>query len=29
MEARVDEIGAGIYRVSVFAPEVVPPAGLQ
>jgi flavorubredoxin len=27
MEARIDEIGAGIYRISVFVPEVAPPAG--
>lgn len=27
MEARIDEIGAGIYRLSVFVPEVAPPAG--
>lgn len=27
METRVDEIAAGIYRVSTFVPEVAPPAG--
>jgi len=27
METRIDEIGAGIYRLSVFVPEVAPPAG--
>jgi flavorubredoxin len=27
VEARIDEIGAGIYRISVFVPEVAPPAG--
>lgn len=28
MESRVDEIGAGIYRLSIFVPAVAPPAGL-
>jgi flavorubredoxin len=28
MEARIDEIGAGIYRLSVFEPNVAPPEGL-
>lgn len=28
MEARIDEIGAGIYRLSVFVPQIAPPAGL-
>lgn len=28
MEARVDEIGDGIYRISMFMPHVLPPAGL-
>jgi flavorubredoxin len=28
MEARIDEIGAGIYRLSVFVPYIAPPAGL-
>jgi flavorubredoxin len=28
MEARVDEIGDGIYRISTFLPHVRPPAGL-
>ena len=27
MQARIDEIGAGIYRLSVYVPEVAPPAG--
>ena len=27
MEARIDEIGAGIYRLSIFVPDVAPPAG--
>ena len=27
MEARVDEIADGIYRLSTYFPEVVPPAG--
>ena len=27
MQTRIDEIGADIYRLSIFAPEVVPPAG--
>ena len=25
METRIDEIGAGIYRISIFVPEVAPP----
>jgi hypothetical protein len=28
MEARLDEIGDGIFRVSVFLPHVRPPAGM-
>ena len=28
MESRIDEIGAGIYRLSIFAPAIAPPAGL-
>ncbi len=27
MEARIDEIGASIYRLSIFVPDVAPPAG--
>ena len=27
METRIDEIADGIYRLSTFFPEVVPPAG--
>jgi flavorubredoxin len=27
METRIDEIGAGVYRLSVFVPEAAPPAG--
>ena len=27
METRIDEIGADIYRISIFVPEVAPPAG--
>jgi len=27
MEARIDEIGAGIYRLSIFVPEAVSPVG--
>jgi hypothetical protein len=27
METKIDEIGAGIYRLSIFVPEVTPPAG--
>ena len=27
METRIDEIGAGIYRLSIFVPDVAPPAG--
>jgi hypothetical protein len=29
METRIDEIGAGIYRLSVFVPEAAPPAGFS
>lgn len=28
METRIDEIGAGIYRLCIFVPEASPPAGL-
>jgi hypothetical protein len=28
MEAKVDEIGDGIFRLSTFMPHVVPPEGL-
>ena len=28
MDAKVDEIGDGIFRVSVFVPHVLPPAGI-
>jgi flavorubredoxin len=28
MDAKVDEIGDGIFRVSVFVPYVLPPAGI-
>ena len=28
METRLDEIGDGIYRISTFMPQVLPPAGL-
>ena len=28
MEARIDEIASGVYRLSIFAPETAPPAGL-
>jgi flavorubredoxin len=28
METKVDEIGDGIYRISTFMPQVLPPAGL-
>jgi len=28
METRIDEIGAGIYRLSIFVPAIAPPAGL-
>jgi hypothetical protein len=27
METRIDEIAAGIYRISIFVPEVAPPLG--
>src|SRR5260370_20563630 len=27
MEARIDEIGAGVYRLSIFVAEIAPPAG--
>ena len=27
METRIDEIGANVYRLSVFVPDVAPPAG--
>jgi flavorubredoxin len=27
VEARIDEIGANVFRLSVFVPEVAPPAG--
>lgn len=27
METRIDEIGAGIYRISIFVPEIAPPQG--
>lgn len=29
METKVDEIAAGIYRLSTFIPEVAPPAGIN
>jgi hypothetical protein len=28
MEARIDEIGAGIHRLRVFMPDATPSAGL-
>ena len=28
MQTRIDEIGADMYRLSIFAPEVAPPQGL-
>ena len=28
MQTRIDEIGADMYRLSIFVPEVAPPAGL-
>ena len=28
METRIDEIASGVYRLSLFAPETAPPAGL-
>ena len=28
METRIDEIASGVYRLSIFAPETGPPAGL-
>ena len=27
METRINEIAAGIYRLSTFVPEIAPPAG--
>lgn len=27
MVARIDEIGAGVYRLSIFVPEIAPPSG--
>ncbi|WP_246498894.1 hypothetical protein [Microvirga soli] len=27
METRIDEIGDGIYRLSTYVPDIVPPAG--
>src|SRR5215510_7598450 len=27
MQTRIDEIGAGMYRLSIFVPEIPPPAG--
>jgi flavorubredoxin len=27
MQTKIDEIGAGIYRLSIFVPEIAPPAG--
>jgi hypothetical protein len=27
METRIDEIGAGTYRLSVLVPDAAPPAG--
>lgn len=27
METRIDEIGAGVYRLSVFVADAAPPAG--
>jgi hypothetical protein len=27
VETRIDEIGANVYRLSVFVPDVAPPAG--
>jgi flavorubredoxin len=27
MEASIDEIGAGVYRLSIFVPDLAPPAG--
>lgn len=29
MAARVDEIAAGIFRISIFVPEIAPPAGFS
>jgi hypothetical protein len=26
METRLDEIGAGVYRISIFVPDAAPPA---
>jgi flavorubredoxin len=28
VETRIDEIASGVYRLSIFAPETAPPAGL-
>ena len=28
MQTRIDEIGAGMYRLSIFVPEIAPPTGL-
>lgn len=28
METRIDEIASGVYRLSIFAPDTAPPAGL-
>jgi flavorubredoxin len=28
METRIDEIASGVYRLSIFAPETAPAAGL-
>ena len=27
METKIDEIADGIYRLSVFVPDIAPPAG--
>src|SRR5215472_16916037 len=27
METTIDEIGSGVYRLSIFVPEIAPPAG--
>ncbi|MBV9629898.1 MAG: MBL fold metallo-hydrolase, partial [Xanthobacteraceae bacterium] len=27
MDAQIDEIGDGIFRISLFVPEIAPPAG--
>jgi hypothetical protein len=29
MQTKIDEIGADMYRLSIFVPEVAPPAGLS